>query len=705
MYIAHKREDGKQQGLREHLCGVAEQASQFAKPFGASKAARRTGMLHDVGKASRAGLRRMKDPKHTAKVDHATAGAVEAKRRSDAPSAFAISGHHGGLMDAGDLRIRLEKDLTGDMDYTAYMDSISVDGGELTPSWLSPRDKYAAHFYTRMLFSCLVDADFLNTEAFMKDEAPPRGGGDNIGRLLELHDKYAQEHFSAKPGAAVNAINKKRSEILRECRASGECPQGLYTLTVPTGGGKTIASLAFALSHAVANKKRRVIYVVPYTSIIEQSASVFSDILGSDNVLEHHSHVDYTDDSMDAENLPAMRKRLAAENWDAPVIVTTAVQFFESLYSSSVSRCRKLHNIADSVVVFDEAQMMPLPFLRPCVAAIVELVRHYGVTAILCTATQPALGEILREFAPEMRAREICSDTEAMYEFFRRVRYKDEGSITEEHLARELGKQAQVLCIVNTRKQARQIYGMLPKEGRYHLSTLMTPQSRSRTLKNIKSRLDDGLPCRVVSTSLIEAGVDVNFPSVWREEAGLDSIIQAAGRCNREGKDARDESIVHVFRFDDIKAKHFAQQIYSMRTALSKSAEMDAPQTIHAYFESLLGLRGKDALDIKDILPKSRSFAFKTVAEAFRMIDEDAVPVYIPTSNNAPLLDRLRNGDISRHLMRKLAATAVNVYRSAARSLAEAGKLETTQDGSLILSDEKLYSEETGLQLNQDAGY
>ena len=275
--------------------------------------------------------------------------------------------------------------------------------------------------------------------------------------------------------------------------------------------------------------------MIPYTSIIDQTAGVFTEILGGENVLEHHSGSDAVQREDDADPA-ALRKVLATENWDAPVIVTTAVQFFESLFASRSSRCRKLHNLADSVVIFDEAQTLPLPYLRPCVAAVGQLVSHYGVTAVLCTATQPALGPLFEELAPGLALREICPDTAELYRFFRRTTLRHAGEITQEQLAGQLRGAQQVLCVVNRRAAAQQLYRELPAPGSYCLTTLLCAADRKRLLREIRARLREGRPCRVVATSLIEAGVDVDFPAAWREEAGLDSILQTAGRCNREGK-------------------------------------------------------------------------------------------------------------------------------------------------------------------------
>ena len=323
----------------------------------------------------------------------------------------------------------------------------------------------------------------------------------------------------------------------------------------------------------------RVIYVIPYTSIIEQNAAVFREILGDSNVLEHHSNMDdfAAEGLEETEELKAMH--LAAENWDKPVIVTTNVQFFESLYGSRSSRCRKLHNIANSVIIFDEAQMLPTDYLKPCTAMIEELIANYRVSAVLCTATQPAL----RPFFPKERhITELCSRMEEQFRFFKRTTFSDLGTISESQLEEHLGAERKALCIVNTRRQAQELYKELKGEGVYHLSTSMYPSHRRRVLEEIKTCLDDGRKCLVISTSLVEAGVDLDFDTVYRELAGVDSMIQAAGRCNREGKRGARESRVFTFSLEGEKTSPGqAQQTSIAKSLLEEGMEISALSLIH----------------------------------------------------------------------------------------------------------------------------
>ena len=719
MYIGHKSDDGRKQLLKEHLEGVAKLAKTFAAPFSGQAHAERTGTLHDAGKYSEAGQKRMNDPEHTAKVDHATAGArIALEQMKDPCGASAIAGHHGGMPDLGNklsgegdgtLYGRVQKDLSGKLDASAFWqeNEIEKDNKKILPEWLQKeRLPFSWQFYTRMLFSCLVDADFLDTEAFMKQAEQP---GNLRGQRVSMKELFAcvDRHIAPWLEHPKNEINAKRSEILRDCLEAAKGTPGLYSLTVPTGGGKTISSLAFAMKHAAENGMKRIIYVIPYTSIIEQNAKVFREILGDENVIEHHSGIQVDEDeknTMDG-NEALRRKMLATENWNAPVIVTTAVQFFDSLFSNKPSKCRKLHNIADSVIIFDEAQMIPLAYLKPCVCAIGELVRHYHTTAVLCTATQPSLNRMFSNYDKALTVHEICRNVPALQTFFRRVHFEDAGQMNLDSVAEALTQQHQVLCIVNKKISAQQIFQKLPKDGSYHLSTWMTPDHRTRMLEIIRERLKAGLSCRVVSTSLMEAGVDVDFPQAWREKAGLDSILQAAGRCNREGKRTAEESKVVLFALEDGAPKHMRPNLAAAEIALEDAAQPDESPAIEEYFNQLYRMNGEKGLDIKDILDSCRKYAFKTIADDFHLIDSDTYTIYIPSIDNAADLETLKAGIYSRALMRRIGRSAVNVYKWDFEKLNEAGKLQQMDEYSAILLDkENNYDEQCGLKLDMVSG-
>ena len=705
-YLAHLTEDGRTQTILEHLKGTASLCSAFAAAFDAEAQGQLAGMAHDIGKYSAAFQRRLHGGP---KVDHASAGAFECLKAQQLAAAFAISGHHGGLPDGGSRGDaagtgtfwgRINRASQGRLeDYHAWQSEFSLPHAN-TPAFAGTR--LEGMFFTRMLFSCLVDADYTDTGAFMDNSPYLPASSSSMEELWRRLETYVSGWFPPK-----GALNMQRCAILEQCMSAGaQYGPGLFTLTVPTGGGKTVASLSFALAQAKARRMKRIVYVIPYTSIIEQTAQIFREILGDENVLEFHSGVQFDqqeDDASSPETAPLTR---SVETWDVPVIVTTAVQFFESLYACRPSKCRKLHNLAQSVLIFDEAQMLPLPYLRPCVWAIAQLVRHYGASAVLCTATQPALDPIFQEFAPEIPIREICPMAEAHWESFRRVSFQQAGTLSWMDLAARLQQQEQVLCVVNTRRAAREVFHQLSGSGNFHLSTLMYPAHRKRILDEIRRRLRDGLPCRVVSTSLIEAGVDVDFPAVYRELSGLDSILQAAGRCNREGKRPPEDSIVTIFQGEDPPPRLFETSIGAGKIVLDHCQDVSSRAAIHTYFSTLLDLKGAEAQDAHHILPlmESEFFPFRTVAERFHLIESPTTTVYLPLEEGAGLVELLRSGQYSRTLYRRLGQYGVSVYPQHLAALEQAGALEHLEDGSVVLRDIGLYTQTTGLTLEPSGG-
>ena len=708
-YLAHIADDGRVQTVSEHLHGTGELAAGFAAPFGASDEARAAGLLHDIGKYSAAFQQRFRGS--AVSVDHSTAGAQEALKRGDLPAALAIAGHHGGIPDCGNQRHdtadyttlhgRLRRKLPS---YDKWQSEIVLPSAK-SPAW-AVSDSITAAFYTRMLYSCLVDADFQDTQNFMDGQAAPRGGGESISALLEKVRAKAADYL-ANPESPVAF---QRNAALRACMERGaQWEQGMYTLTVPTGGGKTFASLAFALEHAAAHGMSRVIYVIPYTSIIDQTAGVFAELLGEENVLAHYSAAEYL--LAESEDLtPAQyRKLLASENWDAPVVNTTAVQFFESLYSNRSSRCRKLHNIANSVIIFDEAQTLPKDYLLPCLSAIAQLVEHYHVTSVLCTATQPTLAPLFARIAPGLTQREICPDVAGMYSALRRTEIHDLGSISTDELCSRLQAHEQVLCVVNRRKTAQELYAALPDSGSYCLTTLLCAADRKRQLDEIRARLHDGRPCCVVSTSLIEAGVDVDFPVAYREQCGLDSLLQTAGRCNREGRP--EVGPVYRFQLDGQAAPQMlAQNISAMNYAARRHTDLSSPEAIKAYFNELFNLRSPDRLDKKDILSMIKTGAsgcmlpFAQIAELFRLIETPTRTVYLPLGDGAELCRQLRDGKMSRGLLRRLGVYSVECYNAQFNALDRSGALELLPDGSAILIDMTKYDPKTGLAFDAETG-
>ena len=715
MYYAHiTNDDNRRQTVDEHLAGTAKLAKKFAESFGAGEYGYCAGELHDAGKYSEEFQRHILQ--NGPKVDHSTAGAQAVLKAS--PSgvgkilAYCAAGHHSGLPDGGGqsdstLSARLKREVKDFSPFYRAVDLPALLPGSAPPIHMMGKGGFTASFFIRMLFSCLVDADFLDTERFVSNGTVNRGTGESIPALLKKLEKHL-----VKFEHPVGTLNEKRCEIYHTCLQKAPGPKGLYTLTVPTGGGKTLSSLAFALRHAVEHGMNRIIYAIPYTSIIEQNAAVFRGILGDENVLEHQSNFTFPDCKEEHETERQEKLKLASENWDAPLIVTTNVQFFESLFANRTSRCRKLHNIAGSVVIFDEAQMIPREYLLPCIRAVSELVFNYGCTAVLCSATQPALEGL---FPPEIPSTEICGNIPETYLFFRRTRMVRAGELDDETLARELGAQNQALCIVNTKKHAQELYFQLKREGSFHLSTLMTPAHRKRVLDEIRNRLKDGRPCRVISTSLIEAGVDVDFPVVYREEAGLDSEIQAAGRCNRENRRPAEESRVVIFRSEEKYRRHLPARIQApadiTKIVTGKYEDIASPEAIRCYFETMYRVSG-DQLDQKNVVEKFErgaadnfNFPFAEMADQFHLIDTEQKSVFVPKEPEAQaLLQRLRGGERSRELFRALGPYCVNVYQPHFQSLYDAGKIELLDSGPAVLADPDAYSEETGLSLPAGSG-
>ena len=702
VYSAHIRDDGVEQPLIDHLTGTADLAGLFAAEFGEQNLARAIALAHDIGKYSYEFQQRLRGSKN--KVNHSTAGAIVLSGKLGenvvgALAAYCVMGHHGGLPDGGSrsqpavgtLYCRLkDRDLP---DYSNYADELELPAGIQPASWKPDKNNcgFSLAFFTRMLFSALVDADWLDTEKFMTNGAIARGGFESI---RTLRDKLSLQIRQFDDPA--REIDSKRNELLHFCISRAQDPRGLFSLTAPTGSGKTVSSMAFALNHAAAHNLSRVIYVVPYNTIIEQNAKIFEDIFGAENVIQHHSNIDYGDED---------NRRFATENWDAPIIVTSNVQFFESLFANKPGACRKLHNIANSVIVFDEAQMLPLPHLLPCVAAIRELVANCCCTAVLATATQSGLDEY---FEP-LPVCEINPDPPGMYEFFRRVSFNPGHEFSDEELAKRLLGHEQVLCIVNTRKKAQELAVRLA--GAVHLSTTMYPAHRSKVLSEIRKKLKEGKPCRVISTSLVEAGVDVDFPALYREKAGLDSIVQAAGRCNRENLNKACESFVYVFTFTggNPPPRSILQNIAAYEHAARKHADIASLEAIKCYFEQLRYIITSSGLDKNEIVQRFNkgagafSFPFKKVAMEFNIIENNQKTIIIECRESERLCEELRHGIRTKQLMRRIQQYSVSLYPGDIRKLQELGQLETL-DEELSILPKCFYSEDLGVTLAPDSG-
>ena len=739
--------------LAQHLLAVAAGAQNFAQGWGA-EFAELAGLWHDLGKF-RPGFQRYIRQTADAHIEgrlpqgsektHSAAGALHALRlleQAHGPEAgrlarvlaYVIAGHHAGLADwtAGlDARLLGTAAQSSEREYAEALAAAQI----ATPALLAlpagfdlravgraipgarSTNPLAWSLWVRMLFSALVDADFLDTEAFMD-------AGRSTARLgfreLAVYQAQLDAHLAHKAfvvaalGRADDPVMQARADVLRQCRGKAALPPGVFSLTVPTGGGKTLSSLAFALRHAAQHGHRRVVYAIPYTSIVEQTADVLGQIFGPDAVLEHHSQAD------DLERDETSRSRLACENWDAPLIVTTNVQLFESLFAARTSRCRKLHRLAHSVIVLDEAQLLPPEFLQPILDALNLLVAHYGVTVLLCTATQPALAEMTR-FDPRQGLRglpapqRIIDDEAAL--FARLVRVKIEWPadlqtpIATAELIDAIAQHDAVLAIVNTRNDAAEIVAALDQStgGKsLHLSAAMCGQHRADVIRQIRERLaarragTDTRPLRVVSTQLVEAGVDIDFPVVFRALAGLDSIAQAAGRCNREGLIA--QGLVQVF------VRPLPRSLVGLRasadatrsTLAAGRADALSPEAFARYFPLYYaGFASLDKHGIVDLLKGNRDMVmeFRTAAERFRLVDDrQQATVIVPYASESPgataiepLIALLRQKKADRGLLRKLQRYGVSVRQTTVNLWQARRDVEEVLPGLYVLVDTQRY--------------
>lgn len=726
-YIARAVQDEngqwRQQLLVDHLEGVARHAGEFAAAFGNKDWGELLGWWHDLGKFhpqwqqyircktgydSEAHIETEKG-----KINHSTAGAIQAIRQQKAgpPTrilAYLLAGHHAGLPDwhpddaGGDLSGRLfENDGQLKLNDLARIDAIfeaqvilSKTMPASTPLRIKSREDFQAglehlHLWIRMLFSCLVDADFLDTEAFMNEaNAEKRGTYKSLKELEQRFTKYIQRKEKNAPDTALNHTRKK---IREECLEKAKLAPGFFSLTVPTGGGKTLSSMAFALRHALLHQKRRIIYAIPYTSIIEQTAKVFKFgtdddkeinklnldemLFGEDQVVEHHSNID--------PDRETSRNRLATENWDAPIIVTTNVQLFESLFAARTSVCRKLHNIANSVVILDEVQMLPPEYLKPILSVLRGLVSYFNVSVILMTATQPALegrigsGQTIMDGIDNVRR--IIEDPETLAQDLDRVEIYypvdfDETS-SWEIIRDQLIEYEQVLCIVNTRKDCRELHALMP-EGTVHLSALMCAEERSNVISEIKDKLRSDLPVRVISTQLVEAGVDIDFPVVYRSLAGFDSIAQAAGRCNRENRlaEKRLKGRVVVFIPPEPAPPGLLRKGEQACKKILRSEKVHglSPKLFIKYFEYYYGsLNEVDKPEFQPTMVRDAQefkFQFRTLAKNFHLIDEHFYQGVIVRYQNLEKKDDidhfiglLQKRGNQRWLLQKLQRFSVNV--------------------------------------------
>lgn len=726
-YLAHSLSDRPESdwhSLEEHLRAVADMAASFASTFGSEEWAHLAGLWHDLGKYHDVFQLYLRgEPEH---VPHAIVGALHAINcwgSKASPLAFAIAGHHTGLTNRTTAPVHLSiTPLIPALDSETNK-KLRADCLINVPEWLKNQalptlpehlmasgdeTKRSAEFWIRFLFSCLVDADFLDTEEFF--ETGKRSGvtGD-FDSISELHVRLHSHLRDLQSEATDTPVNHLRRSVLQACQNFAAESPGLFSLTVPTGGGKTLSSMAFALQHAELHALRRVIVAIPYTSIIEQNVEVYRRAFGENNVIEHHSN-------LDPEN-ETRRNKLASENWDAPIIVTTNVQFFESLFSNRTSRCRKLHNIAGSVIILDEAQTFPPDFLLTILDALKELVANYGCSVVLSTATQPALNHRESLIQGLKNVREIIPDPNSLFKALRRteVSWSGEGQTDGEphqrapiewpDLARELERYDQVLTIVHKRQDARDLAQLMPHEGTFHLSALMCARHRSEKLALVKQALANGERCQLTSTQLIEAGVDIDFPVVYRALGGIDSLAQAAGRCNREGKLDKGKLVLFMATTSPPRGipKKGLETTLSLLDESGDCPDINDPAIFEKYFRQLYV---RTDLDSQRVQTERQGFNFANVAGQFELIsDWTTKSIVVPFGESEARLQELRFRGPNRYTLRALQPFLVNIYPNQFQELDSSGALEQVGDTvfALLPSHRHLYSETYGLILDEPA--
>jgi len=697
---------GQWQLLSTHLRNVAELAARFATPFGASEEARLAGLLHDLGKYSCRFQQRLRDPSIHG-INHWSMGTLAAATKKQIPAAFAIEGHHTGMPAFAEndadtsleaLKPRLAnlqappsaEKLNGFPETLAELTTRLAADGITPPEHVLPTSTgkdFATALRTRMIFSSLVDADFLDTEQHFDTIQAARRAP------VSLQPAVALRHLltALDKKSAHGFVNQLRRQLLHDALAAAEKPPGLFTLTAPTGSGKTLASLAFAFRHAAQNNAalapddsgclRRIIVVIPFTSIIEQTARTYRDLFepyfGPDYVLEHHSAIAprerRADVKQDAEDERLRRARLAQENWDAPIVVTTNVQFFESLFGHRPSQCRKLHNIARSIVLFDEVQTLPARLVPSLLSSVTSLVRDYGITAVFGTATQPAFTAASSAIPGGWQPMEISSQPKIMADGLRRtriVRRSVNQQPTWPELAAEISQHRQVLCVVNLKRHAHELFSALPEGDRFHLSSAMCPAHRQTQLTEIRRRLDraNAEPCRLISTQLIEAGVDVDFPRVYRAAGPLDSIIQTAGRCNREGLNTEPGEVT-IFRPVDhsLPPGAYKQAASITEAFLTENPGIDLhdPATYAAYFARLYGTLGPASAQDDPAYAASAALNFPLASRECSLVGDDTRSVVVRWGDGERLVTQMRHEKhLSRDDWRLVQRFSVNFYLS-----------------------------------------
>lgn len=713
-YIGHTSDDGRKQLLLDHLNGTSKLCRENANEFWAD-IAKFVGQIHDIGKYT-SGFQKRINGAENIRVEHAICGAKEVAKappKSYVPMIeYCVAGHHSGLPDGG-TKVDGEEDPTlhGRMkrktgDYSAYENEVKLEYPKDNLRELfdvsNQREIIERYsFFTRYLFSCLTDADFIDTERFVTPNTDRGIDGD----FQKAYEKVCEKLNSFK---IETKLQESRSIIQEQVYKSVESNANVYTLNMPTGSGKTLCSIRAALKTAIGNKKKRIIYVIPYVSIIEQTAKVFEDIFGDVlPVLQHHSNYDFDDDKNEDENeITSEKLKRSCENWDAKLIVTTNIQFFESLYHYKGRRLRKLHNLADSVIIFDEMHMLPIDYIQPCLRAIGYVTKYLNSTAILMSATMPNYDKFMERYMSGAKIENAVKDT-SLFNVFDKCRYEYIGKCELASLAEKAQEYDNALIIVNKRKTARELYDIC-SGNKYHLSTYMTPLHRSEIIAKIKEDIKNGINTTVISTSLIEAGVDLDFKAVFREIAGIDNILQSGGRCNREGK--MDMGDVFVFETDGGNYQTKKKSDIIIRANITRNLfeefeNISTDKCIKEYYGRLLNYKEKKIEEntITAIMGNDLridGIPFRTYAESFNFIDNQVIGIVIPCDENRGLIKELKDGKLS--VKRNLQRYSASVNKDEFKELFQIGIIETLDCGVCILANTDYYKSDVGLTLEND---
>ena len=720
-YLAHKTDDGRAQTISDHLSGTAALAQEYAADI-VKSAAFAVAMAHDIGKYAAAFQKRLDGGKE--RYEHSVCGAIELEKlmseKADSVLApmlqFCVAGHHTGLPDGGSLgdneemptlcaRLNRKGCYTGSWDYSVYKDYEQIQKPDISAIFReiaaapSPQDRIELYsFFTRYIFSCLTDADFIDTERFCKPDVRRAFLKCDFAKASEELEK---EFVRLKPDTKVRAA---RFSLQRQAYSNVDGDSHVSILNMPTGSGKTLCSLKIALDKVLASKgtKKRIIYVIPYTGIIEQTAEKFEKLFGKHvDILQHHSNYTFAEDR-DGENANAKLK-LATENWDAPFVITTSVQFFQSVCHYKGSSLRKLHNMGNSVIVFDEIHMLPVKFLQPCLRAVGYITKYLNSEAIFMSATMPDYSGLFKSYLPYCRVNELITD-KSDFGCFKTCKYINMGKTDADSVIAKADAYNRSLIIVNSRKTAREIYRRV--QGRkYHLSTYMTPVHRSAVIEAIVNDLKNKVKITVVSTSLVEAGVDLDFEAVFRQLAGLDSILQSGGRCNREG--LRNSGFVYIFETDEQPKKELQIRINATRRLLKEYEDITEPQCIESYYRTIFDF-SEEAIEKNSIyrfgggrVTNPAFIPFKSYAEDFTFIKDDSMGVVVNMCDDCnTLVQRLSDGDFSAKRELQKYTVPLKIHGEFSEALSR-GIIGDDGTGVYMLKMNEYYDEETGLDMSR----